>query len=410
MSWIEKTNHDLVIKTGDGVDYIPQWVEASKSKEFNVSSFDFVGVKGSLVRRQMPKGRKFNLTIIFQGEDHLDIASAFENSADDNRPWIISHPLYGRLVVHPISLIFDNSKHNLTKIQGDILETIEDQNPKTSTNTVEEILVLKDSLDTVLSENYEAEVIPTTDDQAQLAEANEEAFEEGKKKIKINVDLEKYFNAFKKAQNAINNIISTVSGVMRAVQTVINAPALFIQSVKARIETLKTQFEKLQSSFDSLTGRNGKKTHEILGASMISAMPLAMVSGVDFTTSTGADGSQFSRREILDSLDQMLTSYNDYLVNLDALQDDEYTPDFDSQFALHNLILFAASNVKYLIQNSKQERVVYLEDDSNVILLTHRFLGLDSEDKNIEDFIRINEIGLNEHLQIKKGRRLIYFV
>ena len=60
--------------------------------------------------------------------------------------------------------------------------------------------------------------------------------------------------------------------------------------------------------------------------------------------------------------------------------------------------------------SAKQERIEYISNDSNLISLTHRFLGLEPNDSTIDQFIRINKIGLNEFLQIKKGREIKYYV
>jgi hypothetical protein len=59
---------------------------------------------------------------------------------------------------------------------------------------------------------------------------------------------------------------------------------------------------------------------------------------------------------------------------------------------------------------AKQEREYILDEDSNIILLTHKFYEMDSEDRNINNFIETNNIGLNEILNIQKGRKIVYYV
>jgi len=56
-----------------------------------------------------------------------------------------------------------------------------------------------------------------------------------------------------------------------------------------------------------------------------------------------------------------------------------------------------------------KKEVLFLEKDSNLIVLTHRFLGLAS-DENLEIFKRINKIGLSETYRIKKGRLITYYI
>ena len=89
MSWIEKINSGIVITCGDGKRYEPHYILAEKSVEYNVAEFDFVNIEGTLVKRSKPRGRRFPIELLFQGDNHLDVADAFEMSAKDDRPWNI---------------------------------------------------------------------------------------------------------------------------------------------------------------------------------------------------------------------------------------------------------------------------------------------------------------------------------
>jgi len=71
---------------------------------------------------------------------------------------------------------------------------------------------------------------------------------------------------------------------------------------------------------------------------------------------------------------------------------------------------FTLSNLFAIALNAKQERSIVLEEDNNLVNLTHRFYGLDAADENIDEFILNNNIGISEHLLIKKGRILRYYV
>src|SRR5688500_16182415 len=113
MSWVEKIQRELIITTGDGKEYKPNWLNASKDVEYNVAQFNFPKIPGTLVAGGEPKGAQYSVEFYFQGEDHLDKFTAFEQSAKDKRPWTISHPFYGRLVVKPLALKFDHSKYNV---------------------------------------------------------------------------------------------------------------------------------------------------------------------------------------------------------------------------------------------------------------------------------------------------------
>ena len=88
---------------------------------------------------------------------------------------------------------------------------------------------------------------------------------------------------------------------------------------------------------------------------------------------------------------------------------DEYSPDIDLQSSLIDLVTYTSQSLFVLSFDARQERSVILEKDSNLIVLTHRFLGLAS-DENLEIFKRINKIGLSEIYRIKKGRLITYYI
>src|SRR5689334_10193222 len=126
MSWVQKTDDSFVIITGDSKRYAPRWINPSKEKEFNVAEFEFIGVPGTFVNRQKQKGRRLTFEIYFQGENHLDTAAAFDDSANDPRPWKVTHPFYGRLLVHPIKITQDNTGYNISKLVIPVIETIDE--------------------------------------------------------------------------------------------------------------------------------------------------------------------------------------------------------------------------------------------------------------------------------------------
>ena len=129
MSWVTKIKTDFIITTGDNAVYRPDWLNAEKEFEYNLTEFNFPDTAGSFIDRREVKGTRYALTIIFQGEDNLDISSDFKASADNRKAWIIEHPLYGRLRVQPSSLKFDDTKINATTITGVVIETNEDAVP-----------------------------------------------------------------------------------------------------------------------------------------------------------------------------------------------------------------------------------------------------------------------------------------
>jgi hypothetical protein len=408
MSWVDRVADDFIIITGDGKEYRPLWTPLSKTIEYNIAEFEFPNLRGTLVQRGTPRGRKYELEIFFQGEDHLELSDTFEESANDDRAWIVTHPLYGRIIVQPIGLQIDSSKYNVTRINGTLIETITEENPKTSVDPVDKIYNDRESVDEALAAAYAKDVIPNTDDINALSSNNQTLYNAGSKKVKITENAEAYFNFFNSANSAIINATSEPLAAIRALQTAISYPAMFVDSVKNRFTILIEQFQLLSSTVSNITSRSGKKTYENNAGTIISSMALA--------ASTPQNGDYGNRRDVNSITEQLIACHDQYLLDLDSMQSldgartDSFIPDADGQMALTALVNFTISNLYKIALNAKQERSVILTEDSNVILLAHRFYGLSSDDSTIDDLIRNNSIGLNELLQVRKGRTIVYYV
>lgn len=406
MSWIERVKNQIIITCGDGREFRPKWKNAVKTREYNVTEFNFPEVSGTLVKRQQPKGNKYGIEIYFEGDDNIDISRDFMLSADDPRPWIISHPYYDRIVVQPLSLNIDNTSYNSTKITGTIIETLTDTNPKTSVDPSDKIIADQAEVNVVFEESYVNDVSPVIDDVNQMNENNDSLFLEGQKVISETSDFESYFNAFNTAGASILNATNEPLTAIRTLQAVVNAPALFVTGIKARIETMKVQFEKLIQSIVGVTDASLKKLFENNSGILISSMCVAFVT----------DSQYSNRKEVVGFIEGLVDDYNNYLVQLDGIQSDNanspgsYIPDFKSQLLLNNLVNFTVSKLFEIAIDSRQERSIFLEEDSNIINVAHRFYGLDLQDSTIDELISTNEIGLNEYLGLKKGRKIVYFV
>ena len=108
--------------------------------------------------------------------------------------------------------------------------------------------------------------------------------------------------------------------------------------------------------------------------------------------------------------------YADYLQILDQNTvgiydtDNAWQPNVTAQNNLYELITYTIANLYNLGFESQQERIVYTTKETNLILLTHQYLGLDADDENIENFRQINNIKNEELFRIKKERKIIYYV
>lgn len=406
MSWIDKIKNDLIITTGEGSVFKPSWINATKLVEYNVSEFEFPELKGTKVDKRTPLGRKFSLEIYFQGENHLDIAKDFEIACEDKRPWTVEHPLYDTLIVQPMSLLFDNSVMNITKITGTIIETIIDDNPKLSASPIDTIKVLKLSSDEILEAKLNALILPTDiNDMTLTAKKN---YNFTVPIITLPNEAQTYTNLFNTAIGAINTATATPLLAMRAIISMITAPALFSISVKNRVNLLANQFISFRQNINGITRTSTKQIYQATAGTYISTMCYA--------ASTPLDNDYSNTRKTNDILDFIIKNYNQYLEDLDLLQSQNggntssFIPDAEALNNLASLVYTTIANLLSILISGKQERKIILEHDSNLIVLTHRLYGLDPDDINMLELIENNNWGLNEIFQIRKGTEVIYYL
>lgn len=439
MSWLDKIDTGLTIKTGDGEEFKPLWLNATKSREFNVSRFDFVNVQGTLVKRSEPRGREYSIEIYFTGEDHLDDAERFDDSSLDKRPWTISHPFYGSVLVQPQSLLFDNRDLNVTKITGTVVETITEDNPRTALSKLDKVNLDKQSLDE-LNERFFFYSLPSVEakEKSALLKNIDLLYNKGKKAISDTTNFEEYTNFFNQANAAIIQATSLPLEAVRAAIAFFNYPIQFVDSVKNRINVLKEQFGLLRTTM--VTGNNPvsvdrrtKFLYENQATTVIGAFASAAVTPIEpneepepVTISEAAQisaeeasiNSQLgfnSRTDIVNVIATITENYNQLIEDLDALQGDNggdpenYIPTFEVMMQLDSVINASIAALLELAVDGKQERRFFLEEDTNVINLAHRLYGLKPDDSTIDQLINDNAIGLNELLGLRKGREIVYY-
>jgi len=415
MSWRENVQVEFVIQTGDEKQYRPKgWLNASFEKSFNISKFEFPNTPGTYIRKTEPKGRVYNLEIYFQGDDHLREARAFEISTNDIRHWHVLHPLYGSLRVQPGTLRFDNSNHNFTKITGSLLETILGDLPRGTSSFKDIIIVLKVDGDLALSGAYVAKnPSPSAQDQLTLTDDFKVVTKDVSRLI-IDQDEANRFNQFvAEANSSITSFSVDPLKAMRDIQSTLNYPSALNQTISARLDLYTTQFNSTLNTIvnfplDNLL--NSQKAYfETIAGTILGAMALV-------SSSSQSPDDYGSRDNVLDIIDRLILLNDKYIETLDLIQTgdgtqlDSFIPDADAIRQLTSTISFSISNLFEIAFDSKQEREIVLERDTNLIILAHRFYGPDSTDENINELIRNNGYSIKQHLLIKKGTIAKYFV
>lgn len=410
MSWKDKLeNNKFAIQTGDSKVFYPLWKNAAKVKEFNITAFDFIDVEGTYVDRRKPKSAKYDILIYFQGDNCMNEADDFEKSADDSRYWVINHPIYGTLKGQPISISRNDSTINIVELSIEFWDSIINQYVEERTSIKDEISDKKDQMEIASANNFDLKTNPTPANQNKVREFIKSMDSEYKKFLDDS-NYNDYQKTLSQCRDSVDNIIidsrTLILDVSRTIDSIKDMPNV---NVFQKIGAISNLFNQLlrEFSFESITDFN-RYYFESAGASLISTMCL-----VGLNPNKNDFISRSDVQKILSVLDSSYLQYIEKL-NLFELGKNNRNNNYDSNFAVQsNLNLITKKTLYDLFAISfsfKQERVVELGADSNLILLTHKYMGLDSKDENLELFRQINSIRNESLFIVKKGAKIKYLV
>lgn len=408
MSWLDRVQTDMTIKTGDGVEYTPDYLNATKLVEYNISVFEFSELAGSLVYRGEPRGRRYALELYFRGEDNLDTSAAFEASAANKKAWVISHPIYGAIQVQPVGMEFDNTVQNVTRINCSVIETINIDGTIPNLSAEDKILQDKQALDAAAANAYLQDVDPEAADRISVKNNMDSIYADISKQISDNTDFSDFFNAYNEVNTTINKTVFDTLVMINQVQAVLNMPATFADTLARRLRMFELQFSILNGGVANIVRASDKRLYQAMMVTAISGMVLASV--------TNPGTLYGNRKSVLSVIDKIYQAHRLFMANLDTLQSttgagtNVFIPNPEPVTQLSQLVGYALDNLLQVANNAKQERLLTLEEDSDLIQLARRFYGLQPDDSTITTLKDSNDIGISEMFEIKKGRQLVYYV
>lgn len=408
MSWKDRIEDvRFTIKTGDGKKFTPLWKNGAKSKAYNFSKYDFIDVEKSLIDRKKPQSSKYPLTFWFQGDDNIEQSEAFEKSADDPRLWEIKHPFYGNIIGQPINITRDDTNFNITQITVEFWESITGNYPTPKASFEDVIVARTASLVSVSASAYAENVEPTTKD-IQILGDNVVQVSSSFDKLFDDDTFSDYKTLVNKALSDVNNVISKPINAINSAHSLLLLPSLYEKSVKSRISALKESFNKV---LDTLTENDTKNTK-----TYFESEAAVNIGAICQCTTNPLDTDYITKSDIESINTDIIDTYNLYLDTLDNSQvelsdvDNSFHANALVQSQLYDLVTETTGNLFSLAFSAKQERTVEVDRNTNIILLTHKYLGLDVKDENIEQFRQLNDIKNDELLLIKKGRTIKFFV
>tara|TARA_R110000822_G_scaffold123489_3_gene257903 strand:+ start:13362 stop:14579 length:1218 start_codon:yes stop_codon:yes gene_type:complete len=405
MSWEDKLkNTPFRITTGDGKVFTPLWVNGESSVDFNIKKYEFINVEGSMVERKTPQATNYPLTFYFQGADNVDKSKEFIKSANDKRAWEVNHPFYGTIIGQPTSLQRIDDSYNVTRFVVGFWETITEDYPKGNTSARDQVLKKVGIVNGLGITNYVSGAKPKSADIATIKENSKDVASKFDR-LQTQDTYTTYKNVLATCVKSVDNIIASPGEVIDNNQKLLMLPSTYDIPVLKRINAIRAAYLELKAI---IKGKNDKYYFESQAATAIAGISEAAVNP--------QEEDYVTRDQVNQSSAILLEVYNDYLETVDNAQVsrydtvNEWSPNVSLQQALYDLFTESIASLYQLAFGAKQERIVEVMEDSNLFLLTHRYMGLDVEDKNLELFRNINNIKNDELFKVKKGRKIKYFV
>lgn len=400
MSWIDRLNNiELEIETGDGKIYKPLWKNARKNINFNTEANDYIGVEGTYIERGKMQGRQFPILLYFQGQDCIEQARQFEISSRDSRPWKIKHTFYDNLLVQPLNLEFDDSDYNVSKVTGTVWETTNIKYPSEQISIIKLVTSQKSISDKTIEDVFvedievpDAKTIQSSTNSILQLDINYGTL------VTDSNDVARLKNLVTSASGAAQEIINQPRRYIQQAIALINFPFTIEQSITQKINSLKDTINDFASIF---LGNNLTDNNKVLYEQQCSVL----FSELSKNVINSKESDYLTRSNVLQTVTTISNSYFNFLEQLDnneIIQNAQVSRDIDV------IINNALARLFDIAFESKQERSYTLDKDDNIINLSHRFYG--PGDDNIELFVQQNNIRLDEYLNLKKGRQIIYYV
>ena len=395
MSWKDRLmDIPFEIITRDGSVFKPLWKNAVKNVKYNTEGFDFVGVPGSYVERKERSGNQYPLLFYFQGEDCIEQARNFDIATSDKRPLKIKHPFLGEFKCQPLSWKFDYSSYNVVQITGVVWETLSNKYPQKTKLPNEDVFATKVTIESRAIITITKSIVKAT---AENIRSTSKIVEQigAKYKLLVQTDTEAadLRNRIRLAQSGAQNILEDIENYTRQAINLINFPFDIAQDIDTKVDLIIENIETLADIFLRENDKD-KELYEFQSAIMLSELARNVV-----------DADYETIGDVFNTIDRLSSIYESVLDNMEGAG---YIQDSELSNSLDVIINTSFQSLYDQAFESKQERTVLIPEDSNVIVLAHKYYG--PGDDNFNEFVERNGIGVNELLQVNKGREIIYFV
>jgi prophage DNA circulation protein len=406
--WYERLQ-EAAITTPDNERYVFLYEDVSQSITKKTSTYQFSDVEGTKVQDFGLGSRSLPQSLYFSGSDYDEITNAFLESSSLAGTCTLEHPRYGNITVSILSISVSESfttNSNQSKIELEMIEAIDDSTPTSSTATKKEVDQLSEEMLIANAEDYES----IYSDVVSSIESTKTRVLSTVAEIKSTIDSSK--KSALKIASFIENNIDTLKEAPKelaiSVQRLILEPTKIVDNTK----NLMRQFSGLlQTELFPPDEIAGGKDYQIAAKEK----QFKVTTYLTALSNIMLNGSFVTKKEATESVQMLLTNYQQAQEYLDTIED--YTTFQDNRFVVDSLVArkikeiigVSSINIVKLSFSLKQERIIKLDRVRYLIELVYELYG-ETTEETIDFFITSNSLTAQEILELPKGKEILYYV
>ncbi len=426
MTWEQRTKQ-AAYTSPSGTRVVFDYENVSKNLEKKTTPYTFAGADGTYIQDLGNAGNQYPVRAFFHGPDCDLEADKFEKVLLERGDGKLEHPLYGTKTVVPSGTITrtDNltSGANQSIIEITFFSTIGLIYPSSINEPAVNTVIAVDEYNEAASESFEENVeLDSEVEKSDLKSKVKSFLGTVRTQLKeIAAEQQDVFDTFNDIELSINEGLELLIGqpLTMASQMLLftQAPARAISSIQARLEAygnlsngiikglaraakgitkgiFGTIFEKGGDSKNS----NTFFLNDLIASAAVTGSIISVIN-TQFETKPQAIRAAQS---ILEQMDD-LVNWRD--VNFKSL---EKIDTGEAYQKLREAVSIAAGYLVEISFDLKQERIITLDRDRTFIDLTAELYG--AADEKYDFFINTNDLSISEHIEIKAGRQIRYYV
>ena len=419
-SWREKDEQIMLsITCGDGETYFPEYIAPSYSIGMSTVAIEPNNLAGALVVSGKISFRKFDMRLVFQGDDHIDQTEKFAKSSEDVRPWIVFHPYYGRIVGRPSGEIkVDNQKLNVSDISITFWESL--------LSKVRDTQISYTQIEVPLRPN-----IAKIEKVDKLSKWQKIIGAVAKAKATTDEALSDITRAINRADRFINTIGTDAQRYMAQVGYIARSLGMLFDTAINRIESEKASYYDMKNAFTGLGSTNDdvesllkalsiqdKQSFETAGSySVQSTILAATISKKQAGLNIGIRNPEDEPAQTVDMIERQIQEiaglYSDYIETIGMMQSakdcklDSYYPNYETVKALENNVLVALNGLYEKIVGATVNYEYIVPQSIALIPLVFKLVGNCDQD-TVMAFAERNHLSMDEIFVVPAGRAVTY--